>query len=105
MRWYLVHVWRQRVDYPTLKSNVLRLAKEHGAQRVLVEDTSAGTALVQDLRSQVAGIIAVKPEGDKLMRMSHRLRNDRDGSGLSARTGILAPRPRSRIVQLPGQPP
>ena len=70
MCWYLVHVWRQRVDYPTLKSNVLRLAKEHGARCVLVEDTSAGIALVQDLRSQVAGIIAVKPEGDKTMRMS-----------------------------------
>ena len=71
MRWYLAHVWRQRVDYPTLKSNVLRLAKEHGAQRVLVEDTSAGTALIQDLRGRVFGITAVKPEGEKLMRMSH----------------------------------
>jgi predicted phage terminase large subunit-like protein len=63
-------VWRQRVDYPALKANVLRLAKKWNAQRVLVEDTGAGISLVQELRSQIAGIIAVKPSGDKISRMA-----------------------------------
>jgi phage terminase large subunit-like protein len=35
-----------------------------------VEDAGAGTSLVQELRSNIAGIIAVKPEGDKASRMS-----------------------------------
>lgn len=69
-RWYLVDVWRQRVDYPTLKANVQRLAKEFGARRILVEDTGAGTSLVQEMRSHVSGIIAVQPEGDKVSRMA-----------------------------------
>jgi len=68
--WYLIDVWRQRVDYPALKANVWSLAKKWGARRVLVEDTGAGTSLVQELRTGVAGIIAVKPEGDKVSRMA-----------------------------------
>ena len=69
-QWYLIDVWRQRVDYPTLKAKVQELARTFRAQRILVEDTSAGTPLVQDLRTLVPGIIAVKPEGDKATRMS-----------------------------------
>jgi predicted phage terminase large subunit-like protein len=68
--WYLAHVWRQRVDYPALKATVVRLADEWRARRVLVEDTGAGTSLVQELRGLASGIIAVKPESDKVSRMA-----------------------------------
>jgi predicted phage terminase large subunit-like protein len=66
----LVDMWRQRVDYPTLKANVQTLAKNWNARRVLVEDAGAGTSLVQELRGRVTGIIAVKPDGDKASRMA-----------------------------------
>jgi predicted phage terminase large subunit-like protein len=69
-KWYLIDVWRQRVDYPTLKANVQDLARKFRARRVLVEDTGAGIGLVQELQSHVSGIIAVKPEGDKASRMA-----------------------------------
>ena len=46
------------------------LAKKWDARRILVEDTGAGTSLVQEMRSHVSGIIAVKPEGDKVSRMA-----------------------------------
>ncbi len=69
-RWYLVDVWRARVDYPALKAIVRVLAQKFGAVRVLVEDTSAGTALVQELSREISGIIAVKPKGDKVSRMA-----------------------------------
>jgi predicted phage terminase large subunit-like protein len=68
--WYLVDVWRRRVDYPALKAAVQALAKHWKARRVLVEDAGAGTSLVQELRGRVSGIIAVKPEGDKASRMA-----------------------------------
>jgi predicted phage terminase large subunit-like protein len=68
--WYLADVWRGRVDYPTLKARVQRLAKRWKAQRVLVEDAGTGTSLVQELRGKVLGIIAVKAEGDKASRMA-----------------------------------
>ena len=68
--WYLVDVWRQRVDYPALKTAVQTLARQWNARRVLVEDAGAGTSLVQELRGWVSGIVAVKPEGDKASRMA-----------------------------------
>ncbi len=70
MRWYLVDVWRERVDYPALKSIVETHAQQWKARRVLVEDTGAGTMLVQELRARVSGIISVKPERDKASRMA-----------------------------------
>jgi predicted phage terminase large subunit-like protein len=70
MRWYLVDVWRGRVDYPGLKSTVESHAKQWNARRVLVEDAGSGTMLIQELRGRVSGIIGVKPEGDKASRMA-----------------------------------
>jgi predicted phage terminase large subunit-like protein len=69
-RWYLVDVWRKRVDYPALKAAVRDLALQHAANRVLVEDAGAGTSLVQELLGKVDGIVAVMADGNKLTRMS-----------------------------------
>ena len=70
-RWYLIDVWRKRVDYPELRAAVITLAAKYKAKRVLVEDTGAGTSLVQELRrGKVSGIAAVKPERDKVSRMA-----------------------------------
>jgi predicted phage terminase large subunit-like protein len=69
-RWYLINVWRGRVDYPALKSVVESHAKQWAARRILVEDAGSGTLLVQELRGRVSGIIAVRPEGDKASRMA-----------------------------------
>ena len=69
-RWYLIDVWRKRVDYPDLKAAVRDLAARHSAKRVLVEDAGAGTSLVQELLGEVSGIVAVKPDRDKISRMA-----------------------------------
>jgi predicted phage terminase large subunit-like protein len=69
-RWYLVDVWRARVDYPALKASARELAKRWGATRILVEDAAAGTALTQELKREVSGVIAIKPLGDKVSRMA-----------------------------------
>jgi predicted phage terminase large subunit-like protein len=69
-KYYLVDVWRARVDYPTLKAKVQSHALAWKAKRVLVEDTGSGTALVQELKSRISGIIAVAPKGDKVSRMA-----------------------------------
>jgi len=68
--WYLVDVWRKRVDYPALKAAVQEQAKKWRARRVLVEDAGTGTPMVQELRGKVVGITAVKPKGDKASRMA-----------------------------------
>jgi predicted phage terminase large subunit-like protein len=69
-RWYLLDVWRRRVDYPALKAAVKSLAKQWRPQRILVEDVVTGTALVQELREEIYSIIPVKPVGDKVTRMA-----------------------------------
>jgi predicted phage terminase large subunit-like protein len=69
-RWYLIDVWRRRVDYPALKAAAATLAKQQKARRVLVEDTGAGTSLVQELKGKISGIIAVGPDRDKVSRMA-----------------------------------
>jgi len=69
-RWYLIDVYRKRVDYPDLKAAVQSLAARHKAQRVLVEDAGAGTSVVQELNGKVTGIVAVKPDRDKISRMA-----------------------------------
>jgi predicted phage terminase large subunit-like protein len=38
--------------------------------RILIEDAGSGTPLAQELSTKLCGIIAVKPEGDKIRRMA-----------------------------------
>jgi predicted phage terminase large subunit-like protein len=69
-RFYLAEVWRDRVDYPALKAKVIHQAWAWKSNRILVEEAGAGIGLVQELVGHVPGIIGVKPERDKITRMS-----------------------------------
>jgi len=70
-RHYLLHVLRRRMDYPTLKREVVRLATEFKASTVLIEDKSSGIQLIQELRGEGLGCVkGIKPEGDKTMRLN-----------------------------------
>jgi predicted phage terminase large subunit-like protein len=52
------------------RNPVSRKRRPREARRVLVEDSGTGTALVQELRRRVAGIIAITPKSDKVSRMA-----------------------------------
>jgi len=68
---HLIHVLRQRLEYPELKRKVRDMAKEHRAGFVVIEDSSAGTQLIQELsREGFARIKPVKANRDKVMRMA-----------------------------------
>jgi predicted phage terminase large subunit-like protein len=67
---YLVHVFRQRLEYPELKRKVKELADEFRAGAVLIEDTASGIQLVQELKfGGLPHITPIKPQGDKVMRL------------------------------------
>lgn len=67
---YLLHVFRDRLEYPDLKRKVHELAIQHRARVVLIEDTVAGTPLAQELRQDgFARIEPIQPRGDKVVRM------------------------------------
>ena len=67
---YLLHVLRERMDFPTLTKRAIAHRDGYGAQTVLIEDKASGIQLLQELRSQGIGqVTGVEPEGDKQYRM------------------------------------
>lgn len=69
-RIFLLDVFRARLEYPDLKRKVIELSARFHPAQVLIEDTAAGTQLVQELKLQgLHQITRVKVEGSKEMRM------------------------------------
>src|ERR1700738_4642077 len=69
-RFYLLHVLRRRMDYPSLKRAVQEQAQAFGPTVILIEDKASGTQLIQELvEAGVHAATRFKPEGDKLMRL------------------------------------
>jgi len=71
-RFYLLDVFRKRVNYPDLKRAVVEQWKRHNPTKVLIEEKSSGISLVQELRAE--GVYRVEPYkplpgSDKLMRL------------------------------------
>jgi predicted phage terminase large subunit-like protein len=71
--YYLVDVWRGRLEFPHLKRKLAALAQQHKPNRILIEDAGLGLQLIQDLRVDrppgVRAPIGIKPDGDKIVRM------------------------------------
>lgn len=49
-KWYLLDVFRKRLDFPDLRRAVLELRKRYSADKVLMEKAGSGFAVFQDLR-------------------------------------------------------
>ncbi len=59
------------MEYPELKRAAKSLAAKWSPDAVLIEDKASGQSLIQDLRAESAlPVIALRPEADKLTRMS-----------------------------------
>ena len=69
-QWYLQDVWRGRVDYPALKAKVEELAAQWQASQIFVEESGTAIALVEELKFRVRGLTGIKPDKDKITRMS-----------------------------------
>ena len=71
-RYYLLHVYRDRLGYPDLLRKVKAHATLHKANNILIEDKASGTQLIQALKQEgVFGITAYEPPSgtDKIMRL------------------------------------
>lgn len=68
---YLLHVLREKLDYPLLKRKLIAHAAAWNATTILIEAAALGEALIQDLRADPTAPqpIAVIPERDKITRM------------------------------------
>lgn len=68
-RYYLLDLWRDRVEFPELKRALVAQASKWGAHAVVVEDTAAGQSLLQELRRNTRiPLVAVKADRDKVSR-------------------------------------
>ena len=66
---YLLDIWRARVEYPELKRAVTALAEKWRPSRIVIEDAASGQSLLQDLkRSTLHPVIPLKVDRDKLTR-------------------------------------
>lgn len=71
--YYLLDVWRGRLEFPDLKRKVISLKRKMDARTVLIEKAGLGLNLVQDLVANspddFPNPIGITPKGDKLHRM------------------------------------
>lgn len=67
-RYYLIDIWRDKVEFPDLLQIAQQAFAYYGASAVLVEDASAGTQLIQQFRQSAIPIIAVPAVGSKVSR-------------------------------------
>ena len=66
----LLHVLRTRLEYPDLLRKIVSHAKAFETKKVLIEDASSGTSLIQDLqRNGPFRPIVIKPEREKAERL------------------------------------
>ena len=67
---YILQVIRERLEYPALKRRIVEEKRRWKAGVVLIEDKGSGISLNQDLKREGVYSIAIKTEGDKVVRMS-----------------------------------
>ncbi len=71
-RYYLLDVFRRRLNYPELKLAVIEQAHLHHADDILIEDKASGTQLIQDLEKDcLFGLkpYEAPPGADKILRL------------------------------------
>lgn len=72
--YYLIDVWRGRLETPNLRRKIIDLQRMHGARTVLIEKSGLGLSLYQDLRQDsppdFPNPIGISPTTDKVNRMS-----------------------------------
>lgn len=68
--YYLVDIFRRKMEYPVLKKTAMEHAIDHKADLILIEDAASGQSLLQDLRDSTdLPIQAISPQRqDKVTR-------------------------------------
>jgi predicted phage terminase large subunit-like protein len=67
--YYLLDVWRNKVEFPELKRTTVSLYKRDIPEVVLVEDKASGQSLIQELqRNTKIPVLPVKVDNDKVAR-------------------------------------
>lgn len=69
--YYLIDLWRGRVEFPELKKMVRQFYEQYKPREVLIEDKASGQSLIQELqRSTRIAIKPIKVNADKIARVN-----------------------------------
>ncbi|MFA5805560.1 MAG: phage terminase large subunit [Melioribacteraceae bacterium] len=69
--YYLISIWRDRLEFPDLKRKVVELYEKFRVDEVLIEDKASGQSLIQELNRETRiPIKAIKVDRDKLARLN-----------------------------------
>lgn len=68
-RYYLLDVFRAKLEFPDLKRALHDQAALHKPSIILIEEKGSGIQLIQVAREENLTVIAIKPVGDKIMRL------------------------------------
>ena len=78
-KYFLIHILRERLDYPSLRERVIAHARAHQTNKIVVEDSGIGTGIIQELYKARLPVVAVRPERNKKTRMQLQSAKFRDG--------------------------
>jgi predicted phage terminase large subunit-like protein len=67
---FLIDQVRARMDFPTTVQAIRSLRSKHLPSVILIEDKANGPAVIDTLKKEISGVIAVKPDGGKEARAS-----------------------------------
>jgi predicted phage terminase large subunit-like protein len=68
-RYYLIDIFRDKLEYPDLKKQFIKLAEKFSPDAILIEDKATGQAIIQDLKREINfPIIPINPTEDKITR-------------------------------------
>jgi predicted phage terminase large subunit-like protein len=68
---YLLSMWRDRVEFPDLKKQVALQAEQWKPHAILVEDKASGQSLIQELKTATSfPVLPIKVDNDKETRAS-----------------------------------
>jgi predicted phage terminase large subunit-like protein len=104
-KYYLLDVFRGRLDFPGLKKAAAEQQRKHDPTTVLVEDRASGTQLIQELKAE--GIYIVKPYlpppgTDKVMRLHAQTALFESGNVLFPKSASWLPEYLRELAAFPG---
>ena len=68
--YYLIDLWRDRVEFPELKRKCNELYEIHNPAEVLIEDKASGQSLIQELQRETKlPVKPIKVDSDKIARV------------------------------------
>jgi len=83
--WYLLDVFRQKMNYGDLKRRVIHMARQWAADRVIIESAASGIMLLRELRQERAVVGKLRsfgPRIDKELRFETQIARLADGNFL-----------------------